>query len=521
MATALADAEKRAALFQSIMDSMGESVLVVDRNGKQVFANKELRRFQGEVKPGQHPDDWRSPQFMKIYDADGRELPPEQWPVARALRGDYADNFEIRVHGMAHREGETILAISTRSLVDAAGAIMGAVVVTRDITTIRQTEEILRQSQKLETIGQLTGGVAHDFNNMLASITSAVEVIKRGVTGNGRLEQAANIIETAAFRGADLTRHLLAFARKQTLQAVPVEVDALMQETLHIARSAIEATIDVTVEPAPGIYALVDPALLASALLNLCINARDAMPDGGTLTIAATAVTLAERDGLKAGEYVRVSVTDTGTGMSPQTVARAIEPFFTTKGVGKGSGLGLSMVFGFARQSGGDMQIESVEGQGTKVVLFLPRATPPTESAGPPEATPSLGRLRVLVVDDDTLVRDALTMQLTDEGCEVVAAPDGFHALEMVNEGLQFDVLLTDMIMPRGISGFALATAITARRPDVRVILSTGYTDKEIKLPESDGRWTLLNKPYSSDALLSALRTAMLAQGRSPPSERA
>ncbi|MES1202645.1 MAG: ATP-binding protein [Pseudomonadota bacterium] len=510
MATALADAEKRAALFQSIMDSMGESVLVVDRDGKQVFANKELRRFQGAIKPGQHPDDWRSPQFMKIYAVDGHELPPDQWPVARALRGDFADNFEIRVHGMAHREGETILAISTRSLVDAAGAIMGAVVVTRDITTIRQTEEKLRQSQKLETIGQLTGGVAHDFNNMLASITSAVEVIKRGVSGNGRLEQAANIIETAAFRGADLTRHLLAFARKQTLQAVQVEVDALVQETLQIARPAIEATIEVKVECAPGVYALVDPALLASALLNLCINARDAMPDGGTLTITAATVALAERDGMKAGDYVRVAVTDTGTGMAPNTVARAIEPFFTTKGVGKGSGLGLSMVFGFTRQSGGDMQIESVEGQGTTIALFLPRTSAPTQSAGPAEATPRLGRLRVLLVDDDALVRDALTIQLTDEGFEVAAAADGVDALEMVNEGLQFDVLLTDMVMPRGISGVALATAIAARQPDVRIILSTGYSDKAIAFPEGDVHWTLLKKPYSSDALFAALRAAML-----------
>jgi signal transduction histidine kinase len=505
----LADAERRATLFQSIIESMGESVLLVDREGRQVYGNKELRRFQGEVPPGEDPDAWRSPTVMRIFDADGVELPPDQWPVARALRGDYADNFEIRVDGMAHRPNETtVLAISTRARFDAAGAIQGAVIVTRDITSLRQTEAKLQQSQKLETIGQLTGGIAHDFNNMLSAIISAAEVLKSGVSGNERLEQAAGIIEKAALRGADLTRHLLAFARKQTLQATAVSIDAMLRDTLQLVRPALDATVEIDVVAAPGLYAFADEAQLASALLNLCINARDAMPDGGKLTISASA---AQLDGALAltGSYVRLDVADTGVGMSAATRARAIEPFFTTKGVGKGSGLGLSMVFGFARQSGGDMQIESAEGRGTTVSLFLPRTEKPAETA-PRKEAPRPGRLRVLVVDDDELVRDALSLQLDDEGFDAIVAEDGVQALELVDGGAEFDVLLTDMVMPRGMSGVTLATAIAERRPKVRIILSTGYADKAVTPPPGGVQWSLLHKPYTADQLFAALRATMM-----------
>lgn len=498
----LRESESRAALFESIMESMGESVLVVDRDGKEVFGNRELRRFRGEVSDGGDLNAWRQPAVMTISDATGRPLPPEDWPVARALRNDYATNFEIRVVGMAHVPPgqEVVLAISTRSLKDSAGNIEGAVIVTRDITSVRQTEDKLRQSQKLETIGQLTGGIAHDFNNVLAAVLNAAEVVRRGVAGNARLEHAASMIEKAALRGADLTKHLLAFARKQSLNPVATDVTALVDEALLLLRPALGATIDVKVDSTGALYALADPGLLTSALLNLCINARDAMGDrGGALTISLG----------EAGGMVEITVADTGSGMSPETLSRAVEPFFTTKDIGKGSGLGLSMVFGFAKQSGGDLRIESELGKGTRITILLPVAVAPSSGSAPPEPHPLAPRpIRVLVVDDDELVRDALCMQLTDAGFTTIQAQDGPAALALIDAGIEFDLLFTDMVMPRGMSGVTLAEHVRTRKPDVRVIISTGYVEKE--LPEGGPNWQLLRKPYTSGALFTVLQNVML-----------
>lgn len=491
---------EREALFESIIENMGESVLVLDRHGRQVFGNKMLRIFSGEDASTEDRDRWRAPGAIKIFDAEGRELAPTDWPVARALRGDYQDNFEIRVHGMAHRTGETILLTSTRSLVNREGRIEGAVVVTRDITTVRQTEENLQQSQKLETIGQLTGGIAHDFNNVLAAILSAAEVLRRGVAGDDRLDLAASTIEKAALRGADLTRHLLAFARKQTLAPVAIDLNALVEETRQLLRPALGATIQVNVREARGVYALADPSQVTSALLNLCVNARDAMGEaGGAITIS-----LAEEGG-----FALLTVADNGAGMSPEVLRRACEPFFTTKGVGKGSGLGLSMVYGFAQQSGGDLRIKSEIGRGTTVTLMLPRAAAPAPVAPKPEELDvPQGALRVLVVDDDELARDAVCMLLADAGFSAIAATSGPDAMGLIDQGLAFDLLLTDMVMPQGMSGLALAEAVRQRRPNVRTIVSTGYVDKE--LPEPGPGWAVLRKPYTSAELFGALRAVML-----------
>jgi signal transduction histidine kinase len=505
----LRDAERRAALFAAVLDSMGESVLVVDKGGKEVYGNRELRRFRGEEpRPGEALDDWRTPDHMQIFDKDGNRLAPEDWPVARALRGDFKTNFEIRVQGMRHTEEEATLAISTRSLVNAEGLVEGAVIVTRDISAVRHTEELLRQSQKLETIGQLTGGIAHDFNNMLAAIFSSVEVLKKGVAGNPRLEMALDIIDRASDRGADLTRHLLAFARKQTLQPTSVGVNALVEETLVLARPALGATIEIEARlPAQTLFAHVDAPQLASALLNLCINARDAMGGGGKVVVSVEAEHVGSAAGaLKAGDYVRLAVTDTGTGMSDEVKKKAIEPFFTTKGPGKGSGLGLSMVFGFTRQSGGDLDIVSDLGVGTTITLILPRAGAPADTGAKVDAPKLEGRIRILLVDDNDLVRDALALQLAGEGFETISAVDAPHALRLLDEGAQFDVLLTDMVMPRGMNGAELAAEVHKRLPGTRVILSTGYSEQEV--PHEGA--LLLRKPYTTQQLFAALRAVFL-----------
>jgi signal transduction histidine kinase/CheY-like chemotaxis protein len=506
----LRDAERRAALFAAVLDSMGESVLVVDRHGNEVWGNRELRRFRGETPlPGEKLDDWRTPKNMRIFDKDGNELAPEDWPVARALRGDFKTNFEIRVQGMRHTAEEVVLAISTRSLINVEGVIEGAVITTRDITSVRQIEEQLRQSQKLETIGQLTGGIAHDFNNMLAAIFSSVEVLKKGVAGNARLEMAVDLIDRASIRGADLTRHLLAFARKQTLRPTSVDAVALVSEALVLARPALGATVEIETRfPSETLYALVDAPQLASALLNLCINARDAMNGGGKVVVSIEADTVAlATAALKPGAYVRIAVTDTGSGMTEEVKQKAVEPFFTTKGPAKGSGLGLSMVFGFVRQSGGDLEIESDVGVGTTITLIVPRAEAPTREDAKAAAPPKVqGKIRILMVDDDDMVRQALALQLTEEGFETITASDAPDALRLLDEGVQFDVLLTDMVMPHGVNGAELAVEVRKRLPGARVILSTGYSEHEVA---HEGA-LLLRKPYTTQQLFAALRAVFM-----------
>ncbi|HVV33993.1 MAG TPA: ATP-binding protein, partial [Vitreimonas sp.] len=256
------------------------------------------------------------------------------------------------------------------------------------------------------------------------------------------------------------------------------------------------------------LYALVDAPQLISVLLNLCINARDAMEGGGKLFVSVSATHESSMGPLRPGQYVRIAVRDTGSGMSDEVMKRAIEPFFTTKGPGKGSGLGLSMVFGFARQSGGDLLIESEIGIGSTMTLVLPRAEAPVEDPSKLAALPKLdGKIRVLLVDDDAMVREALALQLEDEGFETVVATDAHHALELIDGGLEFDLLLTDVVMPRGMNGAELAAEVRRRLPHVRSILSTGYAEQDVA-PRGA---LLLRKPYTVQELFAALRSALRA----------
>jgi len=490
-----------ASLFEAIVDDLPEQVMVLDRNGAPLFANKALRAQRGQKVP-RSEEEWRS--AYDVYSSDGsRRLDYEEWPLARALRGERVDNMELRSRDAKGRDA--IMLVSGYPRRDSAGALDGAIIMARNITALRRTEEELRHIQKLETIGQLTGGVAHDFNNILAAIMSGVDVIKRGVKADPRLTLAAETIDKAAQRGADLTGQLLAFARKQALRPASVNVDDLVRETLLLLRPGLGAAIAVEVKSVGPVFALADPAQLTTALLNLCINARDAMAErGGHLRIR-----IDETQANAGDTFARIAVSDDGCGMSAQTAERAVEPFFTTKDVGKGSGLGLSMVFGFVRQSGGDLTIESAEGRGTTVTMLLPRASPQQAQDAPQEAHPPLARMfRVLVVDDDPLVRDALGLQLADEGYIVEVARDGVDAIALAEAGLAFDILLTDIVMPNGVSGLALAEQVRARWPHVRTILSTGYADAELS-PDGNG-CLLLRKPYSAKDLRHAI--ALLLQ---------
>ena len=382
-----------------------------------------------------------------------------------------------------------------------------------------RTEDALRQSQKMEAVGQLTGGIAHDFNNMLQGIGSALETMQRRAA-QGRVADTVPLLEAARqglTRAAALTHRLLAFARRQALDPRPVEPDALIEDMGELIRRTVGPGIAVELRLRDGIWAvLCDPNQLENALLNLAINARDAMADGGRLTIATADVRLsaadvAGHDGAAPGSYVEISVADTGAGMDEATRARAFEPFFTTKPLGHGTGLGLSQLYGFVRQSGGLVRLDSVPGRGTTVRLHLPRhhgeaMAPRTEPDREDVAAGAGGT--VLLVEDEDGAREMAAERLRELGCEVLEAADGPAALRLMRPGRHVDVLVTDVGLPGGMNGRQVADAARERRPDLPVLFITGYAGSAF-----DGRLApgmqVIGKPFSLEALAARVR-AML-----------
>src|SRR3954447_23903539 len=384
---------------------------------------------------------------------------------------------------------------------------------------IDELNQKLSQSQKMEAMGQLTGGVAHDFNNLLTVILGNAEYLAERLAANKELHRIADSIATAAERGSDLTRSLLAFARKQPLMPQEIDigqkilgVEQLLRRTLgeHIE---CEFLLDRDLWPAS-----VDPGQLTSALLNLVLNARDAMPDGGKLTVEVRNVSLGEADidvngETRPGDYVMVAVTDTGCGMSAEVAGRAFEPFFTTKEVGKGTGLGLSMVYGFAQQSGGSMQIRSEPGHGTAVRLFFPRVATPQASAarstGPAKPT---GSETILVVEDDDMVRGYVEGELKALGYRVIVTRDAPAALAIVRGPEKIDLLFTDVVMPGGMFGTELAKEAAGLRPDLKILLTSGHTEHPVEAIDGAGRDVrILDKPYRRHDLAATLRSVLKA----------
>jgi nitrogen-specific signal transduction histidine kinase/CheY-like chemotaxis protein len=334
----------------------------------------------------------------------------------------------------------------------------------------------LHEAQKLETLGQLTGGVAHDFNNLLTPIIGNLDLLRRRIPAGDRSQRMIDASLQAASRAATLVQRLLAFARRQDLRPRSVDIGSLLEGMTDLIRRSLDPSIDVQIRHAPDLPpARVDPNQLELAILNLAINARDAMPRGGVLQILAEARSVDQPGRIAPGDYVRISVIDEGTGMDPAVLGRAIEPFFSTKGVGKGTGLGLSMVHGLAAQLGGMLDLRSSPGQGTTAQIWLPVATEPATvddvDRGPVMA--AARRATILLVDDEELVRGGTADMLSEIGYDVIEATSGADALRLVRDGLAPDLMITDYLMP-GMNGVELIQAVRALAPDVRVMLITG-----------------------------------------------
>ena len=392
---------------------------------------------------------------------------------------------------------------------DAEGRIIGAFHHARDVTgrlrakaDLAAAQEALRQAQKMEAIGQLTGGVAHDFNNLLTPIVGALDLLQRKGLGGEREKRLIDGAALSAERARTLVQRLLAFARRQPLQAVAVDVAALVRGMIDLVASTIGPQIRVLVEAPHDLpTATADPNQLEMALLNLVVNARDAMPDGGTLRIAAMPETIVQDGDLAPGRYICLSVTDTGTGMSAETMARAVEPFFSTKGVGKGTGLGLSMVHGLASQLGGALRLRSTAGEGTCVELWLPQGqavAPLVSAAVPPVLEASRGT--ALLVDDEEFVRLSTAAMLGELGYDVVEADSAEAALALIDAGMAPDLVVTDHLMP-GMTGSDFARRLLRGDPALPVLVISGYAESEGIAPDLPR----LTKPFRRDELLRSL----------------
>ena len=386
-----------------------------------------------------------------------------------------------------------------------------------DVTDRRANEEQQSRARRLEAVGQLTGGVAHDFNHLLTVVLGTTDLLADRLEDRPTLKTMANMIRDAAERGAELTRTLLAFARKQPLNPQPTDVEAQLRDLLPLLTRTLGEDVEIELIASPGCpAALIDPTGLEHSVLNLCLNARDAMPQGGKVAIEVDATELseayaAEHDEVTAGPYVRVAVTDTGHGMPPDVLARAFDPFFTTKAPGAGTGLGLSSVFGFVKQSGGHIQVYSEEGHGTAVRLYLPVAEGAARTQRRvAEGLEPRGTETILVVEDDELVRAHAVRQLEALGYVVAAAQDGPSAIVLLDARDDVDLLFTDVVMPGGMTGRDLANAARVRRPDLRVLYTSGYTENAIvHHGRLDPGVRLLSKPYDRRSLAAAVRAAL------------
>jgi signal transduction histidine kinase/CheY-like chemotaxis protein len=373
----------------------------------------------------------------------------------------------------------------------------------KEVAAREKAQEQLRQAQKMETIGQLTGGVAHDFNNLLMAVMGNLELLRKRIPDDPRLHRLIDGALQGAERGASLTQRLLAFARQQDLKAVPVDLGALIQGMIDLLERSLGPRIALRIDiPANLPPARIDANQLELAILNLAINARDAMPEGGSIDIKVAEYRSNGDATLKPGGYLKVSVIDTGKGMTPEILKKAIEPFFSSKPLGKGTGLGLSMVHGLAVQLGGTLQLSSTVGKGTTATLILPVATAAPEAESPAHVAPKVNRSAVILfVDDDPLIAMSTMEMLEDLGHRVIGANSGLHALDILKSEQPIDLMMTDHVMP-GMTGIELAAASREVRPSLPILLATGYADlpegAQLDLPR-------LAKPYHQDQLRDRL----------------
>ena len=506
-------------ILQAVIEATPDAIFIKDLEGRYVLINQAMARFVG--KPA-----------AEIIGKHDLEVYPEE-TARRFIEADkqvLASGKPHSFEGVATSETGTQAYLVTKGLYrDHDGEILGLFGISHDITELRltretldHTREALFRSQKMEAVGQLTGGIAHDFNNILAIILGNAELLRAHLPEDPYTDEIIDSVLRATLHGRDLTGHLLAFSRRRLLNPQPVNLNTLIADIVRLLGRTLGATIHVTsATNGDAPVALVDPSALEAAVLNVALNARDAMPEGGALTIRTSTVDITETpatdDDLKPGSYVVVALEDTGTGMPPAVAAKVFEPFFTTKTGGRGTGLGLSMVYGFAKQSGGSVSIASEPGQGTTVRMFLPLAAVEQHASAlnaPPLETPAVPRT-ILVVEDEADVRKIVRRQLESLGHRVLVAEAATEALLLISGPGAPELLLTDVVLGTGMNGIELAAAARVARPKLPVIFMSGYT----AVPEAQRRIRetgapLLSKPFTTRQLERAVNAVCAAPQR-------
>jgi PAS domain S-box-containing protein len=499
-------------LLDSVIENVTMTILVKDARSLQyVLVNRAAEKLWGLSRGemiGKTPHEIFAEKTADLVEANDRKLLESR------------SNFYVPEHKLETRNGTRLVTTNRIAIRDQNGDVQYVLGVVDDVTERKQVEDQLRQAQKMEAVGNLTGGVAHDFNNLLTVVMGNLDLLREDVAGNVAAEQKIDTIMQASERGADLTRHMLAFSRRQPLQAKDVDVSALIGGTTRLLSRALGGNITIAVRTGIDLPAvLVDASQLETALLNIAINARDAMPDGGTLTLGTRVAELdadyaARHPGVRPGTYVAIEITDTGTGIPPDLIERIFDPFFTTKPSGKGTGLGLSMVYGFIKQSGGHIKVYSEVGQGTAFLLFLPlaaatdrKAVAKASGAG---AEQRAGNEMILAVEDNPEIRATVVRQLRDLGYRVHEADNANTALQILDSVERVDLLFTDMILPGGLNGKELALKARAKRTDLKVLFTSGFPGTsdghEARLDPGD---VLLSKPYHKRELAKAIAEAL------------
>jgi PAS domain S-box-containing protein len=467
--------------------------------------------------------------FSRFYTPEDVDIGLPDKALATAVRdGRYeAEGWRCRKDGSRFWAGVLVDAIYDN------GQLIGFAKITRDLSERREAQiqlersrEQLFQAQKMEAIGQLTGGIAHDFNNLLTGITGSLELLKARIA-QGRLSDLDRFITAglgAALRAGSLTHRLLAFARRQALDPKQISANSLITGMLELVQRTVGPAIKVKATLMSGLWpTLCDPHQLENTILNLCINARDAMPDGGQLTIETANVCIDDRGGrerdMQPGQYTEIRVTDTGTGMPPDVVARVFEPFFTTKPLGQGTGLGLSMIYGFVKQSDGQVRITSELGVGTNVHIYLPRDTGAAGGDAPEIKLAQLTRAQagetILIVDDEPTVRMLITEVLEGLGYAAIEAADATSALKVLQSNVRIDLLITDIGLPGSMTGVQMAATARAERPDLKVLFITGYPLRvATDIGRLDANMHMLAKPFTIETLASRIEAILKTSQR-------
>jgi PAS domain S-box-containing protein len=497
--------EERRRIFETSQDL----ILVTDTKGNFVQVSPSSMTILGY-----RPEQMIGHSAVEFIYPDDLDSTRQEMRAAR--HGRQMRNFETRY---VHKDGQpvTLTWMGTWSEPVRRHFFIG-----RDLTEKQEADARLRQAHKMDAVGQLTGGIAHDFNNVLTVITGTIGILADAVADRAELVSIAKLIDDAAERGAQLTKHLLAFARKQPLQPREVDVNALIVEAAKLLHPTLGEQIEISPLLAEDAWtALVDPSQLTTAILNLALNARDAMPGGGKLVLESRNVYLDEgyasmHNEVAPGNYVMIAVSDTGSGIPAANLERVFDPFFTTKEVGKGTGLGLSMVFGFVKQSGGHIKIYSEEGHGTTIRIYLPRSSGLDQTATEVLAAPAIqhGHEVVLIVEDDPLVRKYVITQIQSLGYSTLDAGNATEALEIIDNEAAIDLLFTDVIMPGAMNGRHLVDEALKRRPALKTLFTSGYTENAIvHHGRLDSGVLLLAKPYRKSDLARMLRQALGSNG--------